>query len=80
MIVIRSTAIIMPTGMRIVVLRETGWAGVVNEKSLEAELVRLSGHGEGLFWLGERKDSRKGDAFSFSVTNFMTHFHELVSL
>ena len=53
---------------------------VANEKSLEAELVRLPGHGEGLFWLGERKDSRKGDAFSFSVTNFMTHFHELVSL
>ena len=49
----------MPTGMRIVVLRETGWAGVVNEKSLEAELVRLSGHGDGLFWLGERKDSRR---------------------
>ena len=50
------------------------------KKSLEAELVRLPGHGEGLFWLGERKDSRKGDVFSFSVTNFMTYFHELVSL
>ena len=71
----------MPTGMRIVVLRETGWSGVVNEKSLEAELVRLSGHGEGLLWLGERKDnSGKGDGFSFSVTNLMTHFHESVSL
>ena len=70
----------MPTGMRIVVLRETGWAGVVNEKSLEAELVRLSGHGDGLLWLGERKDSRKGDAFSFSVASFMTHFHGSVSL
>ena len=53
---------------------------MVNEKSLGAELVRLSGHSEGLFWLGERKDSGKGDTFSFSVTNFMTHFHELVSL
>lgn len=35
MIVIRSTAIVVPTGIRIVVLRETGWAGVVNEKSLK---------------------------------------------
>ena len=62
------------------VLRETGWAGVVNETSLGAELVRLSGHSEGLFWLGERNDSGKGDEFSFSVANFMTHVHELVSL
>ena len=68
------------TGMMIVVLRETGWAGVVNENSLGAELVRLSGHSEGLFWLGERKDSGKGDAFPFSVANFMAHFHEPVSL
>ena len=44
---------------------------VVSEKSLGAELVRLSGHSEGLLWLGERKDSRTGGAFSFSVTNFM---------
>ena len=42
--------------------------------------MRLSGHGEGLFWLGERKDSGKGDAFSFSVAHFVTHFRELVSL
>ena len=65
MIVIRSTAIIVPTGMRIVVLRETGWAGVVNEKSLEAELVRLPGHGEGLFWLGERKIAERVTHFRF---------------
>ena len=26
------------------------------------------------------KDSGKGGAFTFSVTNFVTHFHELVSL
>ena len=58
------------------VLRETGWAGVVNGKKIpwSRELVRLSGHSEGLFWLGERKDSGKGGAFSFSVTNFMTPF------
>ena len=49
-------------------------------KTLEAELVRLPGHCEGLFWLRERKDSGNGDAFPFSVTNFMTHFYELVSL
>ena len=42
--------------------------------------MRLSGHSEGLFGLGERKDSGKGDAFRFFVTNFMTHFHELVYL
>ena len=51
------------------VLRETGWAGVANEKSLGAELVRLSGRSEDCFWLGERKDSGKGGAFSFSVAN-----------
>ena len=53
---------------------------VVSEKSLGAELVRLSGHSEGLFSLGERKDRGEGDAFSFSVANFMTHFQELVYL
>ena len=65
MIVIRSTAIIVPTGMRIVVLRETGWAGVVNEKSLGAELGRLSGRSEDCFWLGERNDSGKGGLAHF---------------
>ena len=53
---------------------------MANEKSLGAELVRLSGRSEDCFWLGERKDSGKGGAFSFSVANFMTHFLELVSL
>ena len=53
---------------------------MANEKSLGAELVRLSGRSEDCFGLGERNDSGKGDVFSFSVTNFMTHFHELVSL
>ena len=51
-----------------------------NPLGLGAELVRLSGRSEDCFWLGERKDSGKGGAFSFYVTDFMTHFNEVVSL
>ena len=79
MIVIRSTAIRSHRDENCGIKRN--WVGGSGEwKSLEAELGRLSGGSEDCFGLGERKESGKGDEISVSVTRFMTHFKELVSL
>ena len=55
----------MPNGMRIVVLREAGWAGVVNEKSLEAELVRSLGTAKDCFGLESGKIAERVTHFRF---------------
>ena len=69
--------------MRTVVLRETGRAGVANENPLKPswgaslDAVRI------VFGLKGEKVAERATHFgnkSFSVTNFMTHFPECVSL
>ena len=63
--------------MRIVVLRETWWAGVANENPLKPSWGASLGAVRTVFWLGGRKGSGKGGAFRKQIVfcdDFMTHF------
>ena len=62
---IRSTAIIVPTGMRIVVLRETGWAGVVNEIPLKPSWCASLGTVKDCFGLESGKIAERVMHFRF---------------
>ena len=71
------------TGMMIVVLRETGWAGVANENSLKPSWGASLGAVRSALGLESEKVAERVTHFgnkSFSVTNFMTNFLECVSL